>query len=92
MAKDDIDRSNSAMLELRHAARALQRSMAKETGNHPLVHVDVRVTAVACTFIIIGKTLDAAYKHAQELENQDEGKKCNCTSSGETEFTCVCPG
>jgi hypothetical protein len=87
MAKDDVDRSNSALLELRHAAKAVQRSMAKETGGHPLVHVDVRVTAVACTFIIIGKTLDEAYKHARELEAQG----CNCTSSGETEFTCVCP-
>lgn len=86
MAKHDVDRSNSALPELRRAAKALQRSMAEETGNHPPVHVDVRVTAVACTFVIIGKTLDEAYKHAQELERQG----CNCTSSGETEFTCVC--
>jgi hypothetical protein len=88
MATHDADRSNSALLELRRAAKALQRSMAKETGNHPPVHVDVRVTAVACTFIIIGKTLDEAYKHAKELT--DEG--CICTSSGDTEFTCVCGG
>jgi hypothetical protein len=89
MATHDVDRSNSALLELRRAAKTLQRSMAEEeTGKHPPVHVDVRVTAVACTFIIIGKTLDEAYKHAKELTAQG----CNCTSSGETEFTCVCPG
>lgn len=87
MEVHESGRSNSELLELRHAAKALQRSMAQGTGVHHPVHVDVKVTAVACTFIIIGRTLDEAYKHAQELEDQG----CNCTSSGETEFTCVCP-
>jgi alkanesulfonate monooxygenase SsuD/methylene tetrahydromethanopterin reductase-like flavin-dependent oxidoreductase (luciferase family) len=44
-------------------------------------------TTAACVFIIIGKTLDEAFKHAQDLEKQG----CTCTSSGETEFTCDCP-
>lgn len=42
----------------------------------------------ACTFVIKGDTVDDAYKHAAELESQG----CVCTSSGETEVTCVCDG
>jgi hypothetical protein len=83
----EADRSKSELVELRRAAKALQRSMAKGTGKHRPVHVDVKVTAVACTFIIIGSSLDEAYKHAQQLEAQG----CTCTSTGATEFTCVCP-
>jgi hypothetical protein len=86
MALHDSDRSGPELVELRRVAKALQRSLAEGTGKHPPVHVQVSVTAVACTFIIIGKTLDAAYEHAKDLESQG----CNCTSSGETEFTCVC--
>jgi hypothetical protein len=86
MAAHESDLSKSELLELRRAAKALQRSMLVETGKRPPVHVTVQVTAVACTFIIIGKTLDEAYNHAKDLTAQG----CNCTSSGETEFTCVC--
>ena len=80
-------RPESELLELRRAAKALQRSMLQGKGNPPPVHVGVQVTSIACTFIIIGHTLDEAYQHAKDLEAQG----CNCTSSGETEFTCVCP-
>jgi hypothetical protein len=91
MASHQADRSKSGskseLLNLRHAAKELQRSLAKGTGKHHPVHVEVTVTSIACTFIIIGRTLDEAYEHAKQLESQG----CNCTSSGETEFTCVCP-
>jgi hypothetical protein len=86
MAIHEADRPKSELLELRRAAKALQRSMVRGEGERPPVHVGVQVTSIACTFIIIGRTLDEAYEHAKQLEAQG----CNCTSSGETEFTCVC--
>jgi hypothetical protein len=89
MARHD-DHADSALLELQRGAKTLQRSMAK--GKHPLVHVDLHVTAARLTIIIIGETLEDAYKHAKEFEDANKGNECVCTSSGETEVTCVCPG
>lgn len=37
---------------------------------------------------ITGETIDAAFKHAEELRTV---LGCNCVSTGDTEITCTCP-
>jgi hypothetical protein len=77
-----------------HAAKSMQKELSQIHSGDSKIKVTVTGTlgteggtgTSECTFVIIGKTLEAAYEHAKDLTAQG----CNCTSSGETEFTCVC--
>lgn len=82
----EADQPKSELLELRHAAQSLQRSMAGGTGKPPLAQVDVNITASRVTFTVTGDTADEAFQAAKLLE----AVGCVCTSSGETQVTCKC--